>query len=85
MRTMAPVMVWLKVLATIVTLFLSLFVLVILILVTTLEASFGGGSSWFLALVIFVAVLAGAVGAIRLIWESPAEDGENVPEDWDVI
>ena len=80
MRTMASVRVWSKVLATIVTLFLSFCVVVILILVTTLE-----GSPSFLALVIFVAVLAGAVGAIRLIWESPGEDGESAHEHWDVI
>jgi archaellum biogenesis protein FlaJ (TadC family) len=82
---MASVRVWSKVLATIVTLFLSLSFVVILILVTALEASSGRGNPWFLALVILVAVLAGAVGAIRLIWESPAEDGENAPEDWYVI
>jgi hypothetical protein len=82
---MASVRVWSKVLATIVTLFLSLSVAVILILVTALEAGLGGGSTWFLALVILAAVLAGAVGAIRLIWESPTEDGENAPENWDVF
>ena len=84
MRTMASVRVWSKVLATIVTLFLSLSVGVILILVTVLEAGIGEGS-WFLALVILAAVLAGAVGAMGLIWDSPAEGGENAPGDWNVI
>jgi hypothetical protein len=84
MRTMASVRVWSKLLATIVTLFLSLSVGVILILVTVLEAGIGEGS-WFLAMVILAAVLAGAVGAMGLIWDSPAEDGENAPGDWNVI